>query len=154
MLLRSMVLECFKARLSAAGTADSSDGCALTEGVLPLLPSPTVENVVKQLGPGKAREAAGAQLLGNLRRRAHHQRPVDAVLRRPPLVLRLQTIPISSISALHTSDGEPLCKVLVPSGQPIPPVYFSICCPCLSITTPSCCRTHRIQRCSQESNWD
>jgi hypothetical protein len=46
MLLRSMVLECFKARLSAAGTADSSDGCALTEDVLPLSPSPTVENVV------------------------------------------------------------------------------------------------------------
>jgi hypothetical protein len=47
MLLRSMVLECFKARLSsAAGTADSSDGCALTEGVLPLSPSPAGQTLV------------------------------------------------------------------------------------------------------------
>jgi hypothetical protein len=49
MLLRSIVFECFKARLSAAGTAESSD-CALTYGVLlpPLLPS-SAEQPTNQL---------------------------------------------------------------------------------------------------------
>ena len=67
-----------------------------------------------QLGPGKAREAAGAQLLGGLRRRAHHQGPVDAISRRPPLVLRLQAVPIG-VSALHASDGA--AAVPSPRGQ-------------------------------------